>query len=121
VTLVDKSDRIGGMLNIMRRAPMRQEMAESMLDNFTKQLEGTTIDIQLNRHITKEDIVQMNPDIVILAVGSGNYVPHYEGVDSEQVSYIDDLFTKTDFEKDDTAAVFDFAGDWSGVEGAIYL
>ena len=35
VILADKSDSIGGLLKTLRKAPMRQEMAETMIDNYS--------------------------------------------------------------------------------------
>lgn len=122
VTLVEKSDRIGGMLNVMRKAPMRQEMAESMLDNYSRQLELSNVKLELNKEITKENIYEINPDVIICALGSSVYKPHYKGMDDERIIYIDDLFNNQhSFEKSEKTVVFDFGGDWSGIEGAIYL
>lgn len=121
VTLVDKESRIGGMINLMRKAPMRHEMAETMLDNYTKQLEISNVHIELGKEITKDDIIQMNPDVVICATGSEPYIPRFSGMDDERIIYIDDLFHQSNFEKGEKAVVFDFGGDWNGVEGAIYL
>jgi 2,4-dienoyl-CoA reductase-like NADH-dependent reductase (Old Yellow Enzyme family)/thioredoxin reductase len=121
VTLVDKSDCIGGMLNTMRKAPMRREMAESMLDNYFKQLELSNVKVELNREITKENVSVINPDVIICALGSSVYKPLYTGMNDERIIYIDDLFNINQFEKDEKVAVFDFGGEWSGVEGAIHL
>lgn len=121
VTLVDKSDRIGGLLNIMRKAPMRHELAESMIDNYSRQLERSNVRIELNKEMTKDNISEMNPDVVICALGSTVYEPNVHGVDDENVIYIDDLFDIKSFEANEKVVVFDFGGEWPGVEGAIYL
>lgn len=121
VTLVDKSHSIGGMLKTMRRAPMRHEMAESMLDNYSKQLEVSNVKVELGKEITKKEIEQLNPDVVICAVGSAPYIPDYQGVDDSRIILIDDLFHQKDFHTEEKAVVFDFGGDWGAIEGAIYL
>lgn len=121
VVLVDKQSEIGGMLNTMRRAPLRHEMAESMIDNYKKQLDRTNVEIKLNTEMTKEDIVQMNPDVVICATGSRVYEPNVEGLDDERIIYIDDLFHQKDFSENEKAVVFDMDGEWAGVEGALFL
>lgn len=121
VTLVDRGSRIGGMLNVMRKAPMRHELSESMIDNYTKQLEGSNVKLELNTNVTINYINEMNPDVVILATGSKPYEPQAPGLDDERIIYIDELFNVSDFEKDEETIVFDFGGDWAAVEGAIYL
>lgn len=121
VFLIDQADRIGGKLNIMKHAPMRQEMAESMLDNYTKQLRKTDITITLGKVVTPDVIKEIDPDVVICATGAQRYIPPFSGVDDERIMYIDDLFTTNDFSKGESTVVFDFGGDWAGVEGALYL
>lgn len=121
VTLVDRSNQIGGMLNTMRKAPMRHEMAESMLDNYTKQLDASGVNVQLNTEVTSAYIEETNPDTVILATGSKPYIPFTDVVEDDRIMHVDDLFYTTEFNQDENAIVFDFGGDWGSVEAAIFL
>lgn len=121
VTLVDRQKRIGGKLNTMRKAPMRQEMAETMIDNYTKQLEVSHVTLELNTNVTLNYIKEKNPDVVILATGSLPYEPPVPGLEDARIIYIDDLFDSSTWKQDEAAIVFDFGGDWAAVEGALYL
>ncbi|MDQ7864900.1 FAD-dependent oxidoreductase [Peribacillus frigoritolerans] len=49
VTLIDQSKSIGGLLRTMRKAPMRHELAESMLDNYSRKLMRSNINVQLGK------------------------------------------------------------------------
>ena len=121
VTLVDQKERIGGLLQTMRKAPMRHEMAESMLDNYSKQLSVSNVNVKLGKKMTKEEVIALAPDAIICAVGSRSYTPDVEGIDDPRIVMVDELFNKTDIEAGKYAVVFDFGGDWAGIEAAIYL
>lgn len=121
VTLIDQSESIGGSLKLMRRAPMRREMAESMLDNYAKQLAVSHINVQTETFMTKEEIKAFGADAIICAVGSRPYYPQVEGIEQEELLTVDELFTTAQIEHDKKAVVFDFAGEWQGIESALYL
>lgn len=121
VTLVDQSDRIGGALNLMLRAPQRNEMASTMLDNYTRQLSQANVHLKLNTKMSTKEIEDFQADAIICAVGSRPYIPNVEGVMDERVILIDDLFKKNNFKENDKAVIFDIKGDWSGLEASLYL
>lgn len=121
VVLVEKAGHIGGMLNLMRKAPLRHEMAESMIDNYTKQLARTNVEVRLNTEMTKEDIIAFDADVVICATGSRVYQPKLPGIQDERIIYIDELFNMQHVNKGERVVVFDLDGAWPGVEGAIFL
>ncbi|NYF24377.1 FAD-dependent oxidoreductase [Sporosarcina sp. JAI121] len=121
VTLIDQSDRIGGLLQTMRKAPMRHEMAESMLDNYSKQLAVSNVNVKLGQKVTREEVIALAPDAIICAVGSRSYIPQVEGINDPRVIMVDKIFNKTDIMAGQNAIVFDFGGDWPGIEAAIHL
>jgi NADPH-dependent 2,4-dienoyl-CoA reductase/sulfur reductase-like enzyme len=121
VTLIEQEKVMGGLLQTLRKAPMRQEMAETMLDNYSRKLEKSKIKIQLGRRISKADLVEMKPDVIICAVGSRPYLPHVKGVEDPRVITVDNLFSSHPKPVGNRVLVFDFAGDWPGIEAAIYL
>lgn len=121
VTLVDQSEAIGGLLRTMRRAPMRQELAETMLDNYSRKLSQSNVNIELGRKISRDDLLELKPDAIICAVGSRPYLPHVEGIDDSRVMTVDHLFSGNPRAVGHRVLVFDFAGDWPGVEAAIFL
>lgn len=121
VILADKEEQIGGMLNVMKKAPMRQEMAEFMLDNYSRQLATVNVEKKLGKLITANEVKEINPDVIICATGSRPYTPHVSNIDDERIIQVDDLFKtpKKDYGKN--TVVFDFGGDWAGIEAAIHL
>lgn len=121
VTLVDQGESIGGLLRTMRRAPMRQEVAETMLDNYTRKLARSNVNVQLGKKVSREDISVLKPDAIICAVGSKPYLPHVEGVNDSRVMTVDELFSGTPREIGNRVLVFDFAADWPGMEAAVFL
>ncbi|WP_051590956.1 oxidoreductase [Bacillus sp. UNC438CL73TsuS30] len=121
VILADKSDEVGGLLHTLRRAPMRQELAETMLDNFIKKVSISNISVKLGWNIEPEDIKELGPDAIICAVGSRPYIPQIPGINNPSVRTVDQLFNKQSENIGNNVLVFDFGGDWPGMEAAIDL
>lgn len=121
VTLIDQNEAIGGLLRTIRRAPMRQEVAETMLDNYERKLARSNVVVQLGQRMTYEKIAELKPDAIICAVGSRPYVPHVKGVDDPRVLTVEKLFSNHPGEIGNRVVVFDFGGDWPGMEAAIFL
>lgn len=121
VTLVDQDEKIGGLLNTLRKAPMRHEMAESMIDNYSRQLSTTNINLRLGERLNAEKVKDIAPDVVISAIGSRPYKPAIKNVNDNRIIQADDLFNTAVSNIGNSAIVFDFGGDWSGIESALYL
>lgn len=121
VTLADQNEKIGGLLNSMRKAPMRHEMAESMIDNYSRQLSTTNINFKLGQRLDAKKIRDLAPDVVICAVGSSPYRPQVKNINDPRIILVDELFNRNEVDIGNSAIVFDFAGDWAGIESALYL
>ncbi|WP_256226966.1 FAD-dependent oxidoreductase [Fictibacillus sp. WQ 8-8] len=121
VTLVDQHKEIGGLLRIMRRAPMRRELAETMLDNYLRKLSASNVDIRLGQRVTTENLTELKPEAIICAVGSRPYLPHVEGINDSRVILVDNLFSGKPEAIGSRLFVFDFGGDWPAIEAAIFL
>ncbi|MFD6439066.1 FAD-dependent oxidoreductase [Peribacillus sp. NPDC060186] len=121
VILVDQCKEIGGLLQTMRRAPMRQELAETMIDNYSRKLATSKIDIRLEQKVNYEYLTELKPDAIICAVGSRPYLPHVEGVKDPRVIIVDNLFSRNPKTVGQRVLVFDFGGDWAGIEAALFL
>ena len=83
VTLLEKSDRLGGILNIADHDPLKSDVKvfKNYLVNRTLEL----VKVRLNTEATPELIEKMAPDYLIAAVGSRPVRPPIPGVDSENV------------------------------------
>ncbi|MER1987340.1 MAG: FAD-dependent oxidoreductase [Solibacillus sp.] len=120
VTLIEKQGHIGGALHWMKRAPQREEMATSMIDNYTRQLAQSNVNVQLETQWSTEQIKQFGADAIICATGSAPYMPAHLPTEDDRIILVDDLF-KTATLYSGKAVVFDFKGDWAGIEAALYL
>ncbi|MEA4906534.1 MAG: NAD(P)/FAD-dependent oxidoreductase [Anaerolineaceae bacterium] len=82
--LCEKSATLGGQFYLAGAAPRKKEMAEAavQMGRIARQ-EG--VDIRLNTEVTPELIDSIQPDEVILAVGSTPIVPPIPGVDGDNV------------------------------------
>ncbi|MED4204839.1 FAD-dependent oxidoreductase [Neobacillus mesonae] len=121
VILADKADKVGGLLHTLRRAPMRHELAESMIDNYLRKLANSHVKVELGAAIKLEDIRTIAPDAIVCATGSRPYIPNITGINDSRVITVDELFNKQNMVIGKNVIVFDFAGDWPGIEAAIDL
>ncbi len=74
VSLWERSDDLGGLVNIASKAPGREDLAE--LPRYHKyQLNMLGVDIHLNSEVTVDTVIEQDPDVVIVATGSNPRVP----------------------------------------------
>ncbi len=92
VHLFDKSDQIGGQLNIAKQIPGKEEFYEAV-KYFKRQLELSSVKLHLNTEATVESL--SNFDEVVLATGVKPRMPAIPGIESGKVlNYIDVLLHK---------------------------
>ena len=84
VTLVEKSDRLGGQLYIASTPPGREEFAELARD-LEHQIALSAVKVILNRSVDDELVENEKPDTVILATGAAPIKPPLPGADLPQV------------------------------------
>ena len=68
VTLFEKDDQIGGLFNVARKIPGKQEFDET-LRYFKRQIELTGIDLRLSTEATTNHLINNEFELVILASG----------------------------------------------------
>ncbi len=89
VTLFEKSDQLGGQLNLAKQVPGKEEFW-GLVDYFTKQVELSDITLRLDTIATPEALTDF--DEVIIATGVLPRDPEIKGQDAGNVhSYIDVL------------------------------
>lgn len=87
VTLYEKSDRLGGMLNEASTLEMKNDL-KVYLQWMIKTTEECGAKIMLNTEVTAE-LVEMNaPDALFIATGATEFKPPIEGVHQENVSFV---------------------------------
>jgi len=96
VVLFEKSDRIGGQLNMAVRIPGKEEFNET-LRYYKKQLEIYGVRVHLNSRASTEQILADGYDEVVLASGVTPRIPDIPGINHPNVlSYVDVLLHKKD-------------------------
>ncbi|QNA90846.1 NADPH-dependent 2,4-dienoyl-CoA reductase [Massilia sp. Dwa41.01b] len=94
VTLFDASNSIGGQFKVAMQIPGKEEFAET-IRYFGRKLELTGVDVQLNRRVTREELLAAGFDDVIVATGVRMRMPAIPGIDHPKVlSYLDVLRDK---------------------------
>jgi len=94
VTLFDSSDSIGGQFKIAMQVPGKEEFVET-LRYFKRRIEITGVKLKLNHRVTREELLAMGFDEIIVATGISPRTPKIEGVTHPKVlSYIDVLLHK---------------------------
>jgi len=88
VTLLEKSDRLGGTL---RFAALAYEPNERLLNWLRRQLEQSKVEVRLKTVATPELIASLKPDKVIVATGAVRDMPPIPGNDQDFVLSGDDL------------------------------
>ncbi|MDY6967255.1 MAG: FAD-dependent oxidoreductase [Spirochaetota bacterium] len=92
VTIWEKSDKLGGSLNIAEIPPFKEEIG-CLTRYLSRQMElDNNIKVELNKEANVEDILNEKPDIVIMATGSKPHIPDISGIkDADVVLALDVL------------------------------
>ncbi len=69
VTLFEKSETIGGQVNLISKRPGREGMAE-IIRYFTQALAGAGVAIKTGSELNQEQVLAEKPDAVVVATGS---------------------------------------------------
>ena len=88
VTLVEKSDRLGGTL---RFAALAYEPNERLLNWLKRGIEESSVDVRLNTEATPALVAELKPDDIIVATGAVRGMPDLPGSDLPHVYSGDDM------------------------------
>jgi 2,4-dienoyl-CoA reductase-like NADH-dependent reductase (Old Yellow Enzyme family) len=69
VILLEAGDRLGGQVNVAARAPHRRDLVAAV-DWLGAQLRSLGIEVRLKAPASAEDVLALDPDVVIVATGS---------------------------------------------------
>lgn len=84
VTLFEKSMKLGGQINIAAVPPRKSEMFRA-LNFLLTEVSLQDVTIKLGKTPSAEEIVSLNPDHVIIAIGAKNRMLPIEGADNTNV------------------------------------
>ena len=117
VTLLEKSDKLGGILKSEQALPFKYEMYQLGL-TLARQMEVEGVEVRLNTLATQELVEGMKPDALILAVGSTPIVPSLPGIKGENVVVVNNYYLKKDKVGDSVVVL---GGGLAGCECAVHL
>lgn len=117
VTLLEKSDAVGGILKSEQGLSFKYEMYRLGV-TLGHQAELAGVDIRLNTPATPELVESLKPDALIIAVGSKPIVPSLPGIDGDNVVIVNNYYLEADKVKDTVVVL---GGGLSGCECAIHL
>ena len=84
VTVFEKSDRIGGAVNLAD-APIGKYKLGWLIDYYERMIRKLGIRVQLNTECTPQMLRAMDPHAVFVATGSDEFIPPIDGLSGENV------------------------------------
>lgn len=69
--MFEESTSLGGQLNLACIPPRKNEMRRA-IRFLTHSVVSQNVDLRLGKKVTEEDILSLNPDVVLVAVGASN-------------------------------------------------
>ncbi len=118
VTLFEKSERIGGLVNYAAAAPGKERM-NWLMDYYRVMLPKNNVKLKLNTAATVDVLREFAPDAIIVATGAQPVNPNIPGKDSKNVFGIFDVLDgKTGLEGKNVVVA---GAGITGLECASYL
>lgn len=84
VTLFDKNDYLGGAVHHIAKEFYKEDI-RYFLKNLTQQVVKSTINVRLGITVDPEMIKDLNPDVVLIAIGANPIIPPLKGIESKNV------------------------------------
>lgn len=118
VVLFEKKDYLGGSVHLGSIPPCKEKLS-ALVNNMEYQIKNLGVDIRLNSAPTIEDLKELNPYAVYIAMGGNEIVPEMPGIHGENVLLATEILDKKMDMKDKKIIV---AGSgMTGLETAEYL
>jgi len=84
VTLAEKTDHLGGQFTLAWQAPGKEKMKEG-LDAIERSVKSNGISILMNRTVDDVLVREIQPDLLVWAVGAVQNIPEIKGLDDQHV------------------------------------
>jgi 2,4-dienoyl-CoA reductase-like NADH-dependent reductase (Old Yellow Enzyme family)/thioredoxin reductase len=117
VILCEKSGRLGGVLRCEDNVPFKKHLHE-YLDQQAMLISREDIDVRLNTEANKEFAREIEPDVIIAAMGSKPLVPKIPGIDGSNAIGAEELYRSPDMAG---KKIIILGGGLVGTELAIYM
>lgn len=117
VTLCEETDRLGGQVNLAGIPPGRGEWP-LLVSYLSTQLEKEGVEVLLDQPVTPELVLELNPDVLVMATGATQLVPPIEGIDTAGAAMAWDVLTEN---VEPGRKVIVVGGGAVGIETAAFL
>jgi len=84
VILCEKTDRLGGQVNLAQVPPGKQEFAK-ITDSLRKRLARRAVEIKLNTEVTPQTVQEIKPEVLVVAAGAKPLEIKVPGIDRPHV------------------------------------
>ncbi len=91
VDLLERADKLGGLLNIANQPPHKERLGE-LVDYLITELKQAGVNVRLNTEFTPELLSNYNPDALVIAGGAKPVLPSIAGK-STRISSLDDILS----------------------------
>jgi 2,4-dienoyl-CoA reductase-like NADH-dependent reductase (Old Yellow Enzyme family)/NADPH-dependent 2,4-dienoyl-CoA reductase/sulfur reductase-like enzyme len=119
VTLYEKSDSLGGLINTLSKAPMREEFSQ-VTRFLTSQISKLGVTVKPGVEVTPDMVIKEKPDAVIVAIGARPYIEPVPGIETAKVvSSIQVLDGKVEVGR--KVLIYDCTGEQEAPTTADYL
>ena len=93
VTIYEKTDRLGGCLNLASSYPrLNTRDLMNIVRWLAKEIQMAKIKVHMNTEVTHDLVNEVKPDAVVLATGSKQSLPDIPGMDGANVITLDEYF-----------------------------
>ncbi len=94
VTLYERGDELGGLVNVAARAPLRIDLAEPVR-YYTHELRRLRVDVRLGVEATSAAVLAERPDAVVVATGSVAALPaDIPGLEGARVHEVREVYDR---------------------------
>ncbi|NVK31795.1 MAG: NADH:flavin oxidoreductase [Gammaproteobacteria bacterium] len=117
VTLIEAQSKLGGQLMLAAEIPWRKDLI-GIRDWLESELIRLNVELRLNTYADAQDVLALNPDLVIVATGG---LPDLEGIDGTEYAHSSWDVLAGELPTGDNILVFDETGRHAGSGVADFL
>jgi len=117
VILCEKENEVGGILKSEQAIPFKYEMYQ-LAKTYELLAKNAGVEIRCNTTVDSDYVRKLNPDALIIAVGSSPIIPPIKGIDKDNVVVVNNYYKEKDKVSDDVIVI---GGGLAGCECAVHL
>jgi 2,4-dienoyl-CoA reductase-like NADH-dependent reductase (Old Yellow Enzyme family)/thioredoxin reductase len=118
VLVLERSDRIGGQMQIASHSPGHREQAEALVANYRALLDRPNVELRLNVTADAAAVAEQHPDLVVIATGA-RPAPPRQSLEGVAVLQAWDVLAGASV--DGAVLIADWGGDTAGLDCAEVL